>query len=112
MQKGYRSVLGLKVLMWVLFSERQLRAKELCNAPGVEIGFADLNPESFLALLTLITSYLSLVAVEASSSTVRLVHFTLQGHLSRDPTLFDSPHSAIAEVCLNYLPFGGLWNLL
>ena len=26
-QKGYKSVLGLKVLMWVLYSERPLQAK-------------------------------------------------------------------------------------
>ena len=37
-QKGYESVLGLKVLMWVLFSEWPLRADELCYALGVEIG--------------------------------------------------------------------------
>jgi len=102
-QKGYKSALGLKVLMWVLYSERPLRAEELCHALGVEIGSADRDLENVPTLRTLITSCLGLVVVEASSSTVRLVHFTLQEHLSSDPTLFHSPHSAIAEVCLTYL---------
>jgi len=104
-QKGYRSVLGLKVLMWVSYSERPLRAQELCDALGVDIGSADLDPDNIPALRTLVASCLGLVTIEASSSTVRLVHFTLQEHLSRDPTLFHSPHSTIAEVCLTYLNF-------
>jgi len=104
-QKGYKSILGLKVLMWVVYSERPLRAGELCHALGVEIGSVDLDPENVPALQTLVASCLGLVAVEATSSIVRLVHFTLQERLLRDPTLFPSPHSVIAEVCLTYLNF-------
>jgi len=110
-QKGYKSVLGMKVLMWVLHSERPLRAPELCHALGVEIGSDDLDPENIPALRTLLSSCLGLVKVEASSSTVRLVHFTLQEYLSSDATLFHSPHSAIAEVCLTYLNFACIKDL-
>ena len=110
-QKGYKSVLGLKVLMWVLYSERPLRTHELCHALGVEIGSTDLDPESIPALQTLVSSCLGLVTIEAFSSTVRLVHFTLQEHLSHDPTLFQNPHSTIAEVCLTYLNFGCIRDL-
>ena len=110
-QKGYKSVLGLKALMWVLYSERPLRAEELCHALGVEIGSADLDPENVPALRTILASCLGLITIEASSSTIRLVHFTLQEYLSSDPTLFHSPHSAIAEVCLTYLDFGCVRDL-
>jgi len=110
-QKGQKSALGLKVLMWVLYSERPLRAKELCDALGVEIGSANPDPENAPALRTLVSSCLGLVTVEASSSTVRLVHFTLQEHLYRDPGLFHCPHSTIAEVCLTYLNFGCVRDL-
>ena len=105
-QKGNKSVLGWKVLMWVLYAERPLRAKELCHALGVEIGSADLDPNNVPTIRTLLASCLGLVTVEVSSSTVRLVHFTLQEHLLSDPTLFHNPHSTIAEVCLTYLNFG------
>ena len=104
-QKGYKSVLGLKALMWVLYSERPLRAEELCHALGVEIGSAELDPENVPALRTILASCLGLITIEVSSSTVRLVHLTLQEYLSSDPTLFHSPHSEIAEVCLTYLNF-------
>ena len=105
-QKGNRAGLGLKVLMWVLYSERPLKTQELCHALGAEIGSANLDLENVPALRTLLASCLGLVIVEASSSTVRLVHFTLQEYLLGDPTLFPNPHSTIAEVCLTYLNSG------
>jgi len=110
-QKGDKSALGLKVLMWVVYSERPLRAQELCHALGVEMGSVDLDLENIPAIQTLLASCLGLVTVEASSSTVRLVHFTLQEHLSRDQTLFRCPHSTIAEVCLTYLNFRSVEGL-
>ena len=110
-QKGSRPTLGLKALMWVLNSEGPIRAEGLCHALGVEIGSADLDLEKVPALKTLLACCQGLVTVEASSSTVRLVHFTLQEHLSSDPTLSHSSHSTIAEVCLTYLNFGSVRNL-
>ena len=110
-QRGNKSVLGMKVLMWVLYSERPLRAEELCHALGVEIRSTHLDPENIPQLRILLASCLGLVAVEPSSSTVRLVHFTLQEHLLSNPTLFHCPHSTIAEVCLTYLNFGCVWDL-
>ena len=104
-QKGNKSTLGLKVLMWVLYSERPLRTEELCHALGAELGSTDMDLENIPALRTLLASSLGLVTVEVSSSTLRLVHFTLQEHLLSDSTLFHSPHSTIAEVCLTYLNF-------
>ena len=110
-EKGNKSVLGLKVLMWVSYSERPLRAKELCHALGVEIGSVDLDPENIPALRTLLASCLGLVTVEASSSIVRLVHFTLHEYLLSNPTLFSGPHATIAEVCLTYLNFESVMAL-
>ena len=88
-----------------------MRAEELCHALGVEIGSVDLDQKNVPGLRTLLSSCLGLVAIEASSSTVRLVHFTLQEHLLSNPTLFHSPHSTIAEVCLTYLNFESVWDL-
>jgi len=110
-QKGNKAVLGLKVLKWVLYSERPLRAEELCHALAVEMGSLDLDPKNIPVLRTLLSSCLGLVTVEASSCTVRLVHFTLKEHLLSSPTLFHSPHTTIAEVCLTYLNFGCIRNL-
>jgi len=111
-QKGNKPALGQKALIWVSYSERPLRAEELCHALGVEIGSTDLDPESIPSIRTLLSSFLGFLTVEASSSMVRLVHFTLQEHLSSDPTLSHSSHSKIAEVCLTYLNFGTVRDLL
>ena len=110
-QKGNKSVLGLKVLMWVLYSEEPLRAEELCHALGVRMGSTHLDVENIPSSRTLVSSCVGLVTVEASSFTFRLVHFTLKEHLLSEPTLFHSPHSTIAEVCLTYLNFESVRDL-
>ena len=110
-KEGDEPELGLKALMWMSCSERPLRVEELCHALGVEIGSADLDLENAPSSQTLLESCLGLATVDKSSSTVRLVHFTLQEHLLSDPILFHSPHSIIAEVCLTYLNFGPVREL-
>src|SRR5205807_5356906 len=105
MQKGNRTRLGMEALMWVSNSERPLQASELCHALGVKIGSRDLDPESVPTTRILLGCSLGLLTVEESSSTVRLVHFTLQEYLSNNAGLFQSAHSMMAEVCLTYLNF-------
>jgi len=103
--KGGKSRLGLAALMWVSNSEHPLSTSELCHALGVKTGSEDLDIENVPEIRTVLGCSLGLVTVEASSSTVRLVHFTLQEYLSDNPGLFQNPHSMIAEVCLTYLNF-------
>ena len=104
-QKGGRSRLGMEALMWVSNSERPLHTTELCHALGVKIGSPDQDAENVPTIRTLLACALGLITVEPSSSTVRLVHFSLQEYLSDNSALFKSPHSMIAEVCLTYLNF-------
>ena len=113
-QAGNKSILGLKVLMWVLNSQRPLGVEELRHALGVKIGSVDLDPKNVPTLQTLLSSCLGIVTVEASSCTFRLVHSTLQEHLASDLTLFNNfhnPHATIAQVCLTYLHFGSVKGL-
>ena len=104
-QQRSRSKLGMEVLMWISHSERPLHVDELCHALGIEEGSTDLNTQNTPAVETLLTCSLGLVTVEKSSSTVRLVHYTLQEYLSHNSDLFIKPHSMIAEACLTYLNF-------
>ena len=104
-QKGARSKLGMEALMWVSNSERPLHTSELCHALGVKIGSTDLDLENVPEIKTILACSLGFIVIEASSSTVRLVHLTLQEYISSNPSLFQSPHSMIAEVCLTYLNF-------
>ena len=98
------SKLGMDVLMWVSHAEQPLRVDELCHALGVE-GSIDLDIDNIPAIEIALACSLGLVTVEKSSSSVRLVHYTLQEYLSHNPSLFLKPHSMIAEVCLTYLNF-------
>ena len=102
--EGGGSKLGMEVLMWVSHAKRPLHVDELCHALGVEES-EDLDPGNIPTIETLLEFTLGLITVEKSSSTVRLVHYTLQEHLSNNTELFPNAHSIIAEVCLTYLNF-------
>ena len=87
-QKGSRSRLGMEALMWVSNSQRALQTTELCHALGVKVEspvldveniptiqpLPDLDVENIPTIRTLLACSLGLITVEASSSTVRLVH--------------------------------------
>ena len=103
-QGGRKSKLGMEALMWISHSERPLKALELCQALGVEQGDTDQNAGNIPVIETVLRCSLGLITIEPSS-TVRLVHFTLQDRLSNDSSLFCSPHSMMAEVCLTFLNF-------
>jgi len=110
-QEKDRARLGMEAIMWVAYSERPLSPEELCEALGVEMGSAGLENDNVPSIRTILNCGLGLVTVDSSSSKVRLVHFTLQEHIQANPTLFCSPHSMIAEVCLTYLNFGCIRDL-
>ena len=89
----------MAALMWISHSERPLEVDELCHALEVEIGSADLNCSKVPSMRTLITCCQGLVTVDKESSTVRLIHFTLQEYLRAHPEHFDRPHKTMAETC-------------
>ena len=86
-QSKSRSKFAMEVLMWVSHAERPLHVDELRHALGVEEGSTDLNIRNISPIETLLECSLGLVMVEKSSSTVRLVHYTLQEYLSHNPSV-------------------------
>jgi len=98
-----RSKLGMDALMWVCRSERPLSADELCHALGVGVKGKDFGIHNAPSIRTVLGSTLGLLTIDEITSTVRLLHFTLQEYLGGQPTLFATPHSRMAEVCLTYL---------
>ena len=101
-QKGDQSELGMGVLMWVSHAERPLRIEELCHALAVEMGATDLDHENITPHDTVLGSCLGLVIVDKETSTVRLIHYTLQEYLSR-PGILLNVHKRLAQSCLAYL---------
>jgi len=102
-QGGERARLGMAALMWISHAERPLKADELRHALAVEIGSPDLNTDNLPSIGTLLACCQGLVVVEKETSTVRLIHFTLQEYLRAHPGLFGTAHSTMAETCLSYL---------
>ena len=105
-QKGGRSRPGMDALIMVLDLELPLQTSELCYALGAKIGSVDLGVENLPTILIHLRGSFNLIKVMASSSTVRRVHFTPREYLtSNNPSLLQSPHLIIGEVCLTCLNF-------
>jgi len=105
-----KSALGMAALMWISISEHPMHIGELREALGVEIGSKDMNYDNIPSEKTLLASCLGLVTID-ESSTVRLVHFTLQEYFNSHSERFENPQSTMAEICLTYLNFDSVNEL-
>ena len=103
-QKGGWSRLGMEVLMWVSHAERPLLIDELCHALAVDLQSTDMDPEGIRPQDTVIGSCLGLAVIDAETSTVRLIHYTLQEYLSRH-SIFPDAHKVLGQACLVYLNY-------
>jgi len=110
-QKGDRSRLGMEVLMWVSHAVRPLRIDELCHALAAEMGATDHNPENIRSQDTVLRSCLGLAVVDKETSTVRLIHYTLQEYLS-GPCILPDAHRTLGQTCLTYLSYDQVKRLL
>ena len=108
---GERARLGMAVLMWISHSRRPLKVDELCHAIAIRIGSNDFYNDDTPSAPTLLSCCQGLVTIEKGTSTVRLIHFTLQEHLSTHPKLFERAHATMAETCLTYLNLQHVNNL-
>ena len=102
-QGGERARLGMAALMWISHAERPLKADELRYALAVEIGLPDLNTNNVPSIGTLLACCQGLIVVEKETSTVRLIHFTLQEYLRAHPQLFGKA----LDNCRNLLKLSG-----
>jgi len=100
---GDKSTLGIATLMWISYAEPPQRVAELCHALAVRLGSVDFNTDNVPSMSTLSGCCQGFIAVDKERSTVRLIHFTLQGYLFARPDIFSRPHSTMAEICLTYL---------
>ena len=103
-QGGGRSRLGMEVLMWVSHAERPLRIDELCHALAIKMEASDLDLENVRPQDTVLRSCLGLAVVDSETSTVRLIHYTVQEYLSRAGVL-PGAHSTLGQKCLTYLNY-------
>ena len=103
-QSGEKA-LGMAALMWISHSRRPLKVDEICHSIAIRAGSNDLNSDDVPAISVLLGCCQGFVTIERGTSTVRLIHFSLQEYLYTHPDLFNRAHSTMAEICLTYLIF-------
>jgi len=106
-----KSRLGMAILMWISHSKRVLQVDEMCHALAVRIGSNDLDSDNIPGISTMLACCQGLVTIEKGTSTIRLIHYTLQEYICTRPDLFDKAHATMAETCLTYLNFQQIKDL-
>ena len=104
-QSGSKPNFGMQTLMWISHCERPLKSEELCHALGVELEVEDFEIHNIPSIRSILGCTLGLVTIDENTSTLHLLHHSLQEYLRQHPTLFITPHSLMAEICLTYLNF-------
>ena len=80
-----------------------MQSEELRHALGVDLGAEGFTIDNVPSVGTVLGCTLGLVTIDENTSTVRLLHLTLQEHLGASHALFETPQSMMAEICLTYL---------
>ncbi|OCK73209.1 hypothetical protein K432DRAFT_269914, partial [Lepidopterella palustris CBS 459.81] len=101
--------LATTILMWIHLAERPLSIDELLDACATVEMDEDLDEENFPSRGTFLDCCLGLATVEKETSTVRLVHYSLQEYLRKIGRILSLPiqeaQNTNARVCLTYLMF-------
>jgi hypothetical protein len=82
--------------------------EELRHALAVESGDTELDWDNFVDTQFILDCCLGLVIVDESTSTIRLVHKSLQDYLEEQydqGILFNEGHMQIASICMTYMAF-------
>jgi ankyrin repeat protein len=98
--------LALRTLSWISSASRPLRLEELLHALAVEPGDKGLDEDDSITESLLVTVCAGLVTLDVESSTIRLVHFTVEEYFKKTrQTWFPDADTQIARICLTYLSF-------
>lgn len=107
-QKPDTAKQAMEVLKWIFLGNSENFTVELRHALAVEPGDRNLDWDNLVDPKFLIDCCLGLVIVDESSSTVRLVHKSLQDHFEiqyAGGQLFENGNSETGYTCLNYMSF-------
>jgi ankyrin repeat protein len=103
-QSVSRTKLANKVLAWIVYTKRVLKASELRLALGVEVGKRILDYDSCPDVDMMVSVCAGLVTIDDSADTIRLVHYTAQTFFDNvKSTMFPSAETEIVRICTTYL---------
>ncbi|KAJ6496280.1 ankyrin repeat-containing domain protein [Mycena sanguinolenta] len=101
------------ILSWMTHAKRPLRPAELKEALAVESGAAELDPENFLDMDSILSVCAGLVVIHEEDDIIGLVHYTVEKYLEQLATV-QFPHASteITMTCITYLSFEGFIDKL
>jgi hypothetical protein len=91
-----------KIMAWIHLAERSLTVNELLSSLAIRDGDASFNPRGIPIRETLLDCCHGLAVVDQETSTVRLVHYSLQEYLSRQDRILGFTR---VEWHIHALPF-------
>jgi ankyrin repeat protein len=98
-----------KTIAWIHLAERPLTVDELLCSLAIKDGDTSLDGRGIPIRKTLLNCCHGLAVVDQETSTVRLVHYSLQEYLSRQDQILGVTkaewHMKIARTCLTFLKF-------
>ena len=102
-QADGRKKLGMNTLMWIYHAKRPLLISELSDALAIRPGVTSLNPLYRPSQKLIVDSCLGLVKVDEKSSTIRLIHYSVQEFLQHsEEKIFPMGDVLIAELTITY----------
>jgi ankyrin repeat protein len=97
------------IIAWIHLAERPLTVEDLLCALAIKDGDRCLDERGIPVRETLLNCCHGLALIDQETSTVRLVHYSLEEHLSRQDRILGRSkvewHSKIACTCLTFLNF-------
>lgn len=97
------------IITWVHLAERPLKINELLCSLATKDGDNHFNPRGIPIRDTLLNCCHGLVVMDRKTSTIHLVHYSLQEYLLQQNKIFDQSkeqwHNKITYTCLTYLKF-------
>lgn len=105
-QSRSRSELGISTLMWISHARRPLLIGELQQALAIDSEDEELDIENYTSIKHILECCLGLVTVDEESSSIRLVHYSVQEYLQKNKSeIFPDAECSIAQACLAFLMF-------
>ena len=105
-----RAERAMSVLLWTFLQfpthGELMSIEELQYALAVKVSDKGFDKDKISSLKVILGNCLGSVTVDKETSTVRLVHYTLQEYLrEHESTIFPEGHQMMTSICLTYLGF-------
>ena len=110
-QIGDDGELGMRILSWIMHTNRPLSVDELRHGLAVEFDdeygpSEEFDQENLLSARSLVDVCAGLVTIDPQSQIIRLVHYTTQEYLDKERArLFSDADLDISKACLTYLSY-------